>query len=92
MALLPAGSTSAGRLVIEGNGCRIQPMEDEGGGLTTRLLNIEAAEGSSLSFQLFNLTISNFGATTITGGAMRLQNLAYGSIMRDVMFFNNTGE
>lgn len=84
-------SNAAGSLIISGAGCRIYPLANEKGGGTNRLLNIEATEGNSLSFQLSNVTISNFGAITTVGGAMRLQNLASGSLT-DVIFMNNTGD
>lgn len=83
-------SDAAGSLIISGEGCRIYPVEEQGGG-NGRFLNIEAADGNSLSFQLSNITISNFGAVTTTGGAIVLQKLTSG-FLRNVIFTNNTGD
>jgi hypothetical protein len=84
---------TAGSLIIRGEGSIVAPMVTGELGLgvsESRLLEVDATVGRTLSFHMSNITISSFGSDTIEGGAVRLVDLAAGS-MSNVVFRNNSG-
>ena len=84
---------TAGSLIIRGEGSIVAPMVTGELGLgvsESRLLEVDATVGRTLSFHMSNITISSFGSDTIEGGAVRLVDLAAGS-MSNVVLRNNSG-
>ena len=84
---------TAGSLIIRGEGSIVAPMVTGELGMgvrESRLLEVDATVGRTLSFHMSNITISSFGSDTIEGGAVRLVDLAAGS-MSNVVFRNNSG-
>ncbi len=79
----------AGVLTIAGNGCHVASYEGLRMSLS-RLLNVKGSEGGVLSLQMSNMSIYNFGTSTIEGGALKLQNIINGSLT-DVYFGSNIG-
>jgi hypothetical protein len=82
-----------GLLSVEGSGCVILPSSSTS--LSMRLLNVDLPVPSDVLFSLNinNVTIMNFGDSTVEGGAVRLNNFksSITSSITNVIFRNNSG-